>query len=143
MNKVLLIGNLATDPEMRTTQSGISTVSFRIAVQRKYTNANGEREADFLTCVAWRQTAEFIHKYFIKGNKIALEGALQARSYEAQDGSKRYVTEIVVESAEFVAPKAQDAPQGAQKPAQPAQKPVQTRMDTSGYVEVDPDDLPF
>ena len=70
MNKAILIGNLAADPEFRTTPNGISYVSFRIACQRKYTNQQGVREADFISCCAWRQTAEFIHRYFIKGNKI-------------------------------------------------------------------------
>ena len=118
------------------------------------------READFHNIVAWRQTAEFIHKYFIKGNKIAIEGNIQNRSYEAQDGSKRYVTEIIVENAEFVAPRsdAQSAPppaygqqsytqQSYQQPAYgqsaPPQRPEQMRMDTSGFTEVDDDDLPF
>lgn len=160
MNKVILIGNLACDPELRTTQSGISNVSFRIACQRKYANQQGIREADFISCVAWRQTAEFIHKYFIKGNKIALEGSIQTRSYDAQDGSKRYVTEVLVDSAEFVVPKADghSAPQqnygqqgyppqsyqqqGYGQPA-PQQHPEQTRMDTNGFTEVDDDELPF
>lgn len=161
MNKVVLIGNLACDPELRTTQSGISNVSFRIACQRKYANQQGVREADFISCVAWRQTAEFIHKYFIKGNKIALEGSIQTRSYDAQDGSKRYVTEVLVDSAEFVVPKADGhsasppqnygqqsyPPQSKQQPGygQPApqQYPEQMHMDTNGFTEVDDDELPF
>ena len=97
MNKVILVGNLASDPEFRATQSGIAQCSFRVAVQRRYANAQGEREADFLTCVAWRQTAEFDHKYFAKGNSIGLTGSLKSRAYDAQDGSKRYVTELNVE----------------------------------------------
>ena len=112
MNKVILIGNLAADPEFRTTQSGISQCNFRLAVQRKYANQQGVREADFFTCVAWRGTAEFVHRYFIKGNKMALEGSLQSRSYDAQDGSKRYVTEVLVDNVEFVVPKADGQPSG-------------------------------
>lgn len=165
MNKVILIGNLAADPEMRTTQSGIPCASFRIAVQRKYANQQGVREADFISCVAWRQTAEFVYKHFIKGNKLALEGSLQTRSYDAQDGSKRYVTEVLVDNVEFVTPKAdgQGAPPqqnyGQQSYGQPAygqnyshssyqqppaqQRPEQMRMDTNGFTEVDDDELPF
>lgn len=129
MNKVIMIGNIATDIEMRTTQSGVANCSFRIAVQRKFKNANGEYESDFLSVVAWRQTAEFIHKYFSKGSKIAIEGSLQARSYDAQDGSKRYVTEIVADQAEFVAPRKDDA-----QPSKPSNE---------GFTEVDDNELPF
>ena len=152
MNKVILIGNLACDPEFRTTQSGISCISFRIAVQRRYTNQQtGQREADFISCVAWRQTAEFIQRYFIKGNKMALEGSLQCRSYDAQDGSKRYVTEVLVDNVEFVTPKS-DTSAGAPPPnygqqsygqAAPQQRPEQLRMDTNGFTEVDDDEQPF
>lgn len=147
MNKVILIGNLAADPEFRTTQSEISNVSFRIAVQRRYTNQQGIREADFISCVAWRQTAEFIHRYFIKGNKMAIEGCLQTRSYDAQDGSKRYVTEVLVDNVEFVTPKTgTPSPSHGQQgygQAAPQQRPEQMRMDTSGFTEVDDDELPF
>ena len=156
MNKAILIGNLAADPEFRTTPNGISYVSFRIACQRRYANQQGVREADFISCCAWRQTAEFIHKYFIKGNKIGVEGSIQTRSYDAQDGSKRYVTEVLVDNAEFVTPKS-DGQQGYQQPgygqqsypqqgySQPApqQRPEQMRMDTNGFTEVDDDELPF
>lgn len=162
MNKVILIGNLAADPEFRTTPNGISYVSFRIACQRRYANQQGVREADFISCCAWRQTAEFIHRYFIKGNKIAVEGSIQTRSYDAQDGSKRYVTEVLVDNAEFVTPKS-DGQYGAPPPAYgqqsypqqpgygqqgygqsaPPQRPEQMRMDTNGFTEVDDDELPF
>ena len=77
MNKVILIGNLANDPEAHTTQSGISRSTFRLAVQRKYANAQGVREADFLTIVAWRNTADFCNSYLVKGRKIAVEGSIQ------------------------------------------------------------------
>lgn len=159
MNKAILIGNLATDPEFRTTPNGIGYVSFRIACQRKYANQQGVREADFINCCAWRQTAEFIHKYFIKGNKISIEGSIQTRSYDVQDGSKRYVTEVLVDSAEFVVPRADghSAPQqnygqqdyppqnyqqsGYNQPT--SQRQEQMRMDTNGFTEVDDDELPF
>ena len=151
MNKVILIGNLAADPEFRTTPNGISYVSFRIACQRRYANQQGVREADFISCCAWRQTAEFIHRYFIKGNKIGVSGSLQTRSYDAQDGSKRYVTEVLVDDAEFVAPKgdgqtaAQSPGYGQQTSSQsaPQQRPEQLRMDTSGFTEDDDNELPF
>ncbi len=110
MNKWLGVGNIARDIEFRTTQSGIDVCSFTIACNRRYVDKiSGKREADFISCVAYRQTAEFIHKYFEKGMKIGIVGALQTRSYDAQDGSKRYVTEVLVDEAEFVSPKAGQA----------------------------------
>ena len=133
MNKVILIGNLANDPESRTTQSGIAQCSFRIAVQRRFKGANGERETDFLPVVCWRQTAEFAQRYLAKGRKVAVEGSIQTRSYDAQDGSKRYVTEIIADSLEAVGSRDESA-QGTQKPAQNHQ---------AGFTEVDDDELPF
>ena len=110
MNKWLGVGNIASDIGYRTTQSGIDVCYFTIACNRRYVDKiSGKREADFINCVAYRQTAEFIHKYFEKGMKIGIVGALQTRSYDAQDGSKRYVTEVLVDEAEFVSPKAGQA----------------------------------
>jgi single-strand DNA-binding protein len=100
MNKVIIIGNLVRDPEARTTQSGISQSTFDVAVQRRYKGPDGKREADFLTVVAWRQTADFCNKYLSKGRKVGVEGSLQKRSYKAQDGSNRYVTEIIADNVE-------------------------------------------
>src|SRR5574344_1379047 len=102
MNKIILVGRLTKDPELRSTSSGISTVNFSIAVNRNFKNKEGNYDADFLNCVAFRNQADFISKYFKKGSMIGVEGRVQTRSYDAQDGSKRYVTEIVVENAEFV-----------------------------------------
>jgi single-strand DNA-binding protein len=102
MNKVILIGNLTKDPEITTTTSGISVTRFTIAITRRFKNAEGEYESDFINCVAWRNTAEFLHKYFRKGQKLAVVGNIQTRSYDAQDGTKRYVTEVVADEVEFV-----------------------------------------
>ena len=142
MNKVILIGNIANDPESRTTQSGIAQCSFRLAVQRRFKGANGERETDFLPVVCWRQTAEFAQRYLAKGRKVAVEGSIQTRSYDAQDGSKRYVTEIIADSVEAVGGR-EDGAQNAQntRGTQNAQKPVQNRQDE--FTEVDDDELPF
>lgn len=104
MNKAFLIGNLTKDPEMTTTSNGISVTRFAIAVSRKYENANGERETDFINCVAWRGLAENIYKYLKKGKKCCVVGNIQTRSYDAEDGSKRYVTEINCEDCEFLSP---------------------------------------
>ena len=107
MNKVILVGNLTRDPEYRTTPSGATVCNFSIAVQRRFANQQGVREADFINCVAWRQQADFVHRFFTKGRRIGVVGSLQTRTYDAQDGSKRYVTEVVCDECEFVDSKPQ------------------------------------
>jgi single-strand DNA-binding protein len=102
MNKWTGIGNLTKDVELSTTPNGVSVAKFTIAVSRRFANADGERETDFINCVAWRNQAENLAKYCHKGDKVAVVGALQTRSYEAQDGTKRYVTEIVADEVEFL-----------------------------------------
>lgn len=132
MNRVVLIGNLAGDLESRVTQSGIANCTFRLAVQRKYANQQGEREADFITIVCWRQLAENCARFLRKGSKAGVEGRMQTRSYQAQDGSKRYITEVVADNVEFLSPRTAEPPtqnQGA--------------MAAQGFTEVDDDDLPF
>ncbi len=101
MNKAILMGRLTRDPELRSTQSGISVVRFTLAVDRRFKNQSGEREADFVSCVAWRQTAEFIAKYFNKGAKLAIVGSIQTGSYE-RDGQTVYTTDVVADEAYFV-----------------------------------------
>lgn len=147
MNKCIFVGNLAADPELRRTQNDIACCTFRIAVQRRFTNQQGVREADFFNCVAWRQTGENIHKFFRKGQKIALNGSMQNRSYE-QDGQKKYITELLVEEFDFVTPRDREAdsyaPPPPPTPAYQQPQATQTRMDmTGGFTEVDDDELPF
>lgn len=105
MNKVILIGRLTKDPELRTTPTGTATTSFSIAVQRNFTNQNGEREADFINCVAWRKQAENVAKYCNKGSQVAVEGRIQVRSYDGQDGTKKYVTEVIADNITFLGSK--------------------------------------
>lgn len=126
MNQVILIGNLTADPEKRTTQGGDAVTSFTLAVSRRYKNAQGNYDADFIRCVAWRQTAEFLAQYGVKGRKCAVVGELLTRSYD-KDGQKRTVVEVSVNSAEFVTPR-QDAPGGVK---------------AGEFVEVKDDSLPF
>ena len=102
MNKVILIGNLAQDPELKTTTNGISVATFTVAVNHTYTSANGERGVDFIRCVGFRKQAENIGRYIKKGSKVAVEGKISTRSYEAQDGSKRYMTEVIADSVQFL-----------------------------------------
>jgi len=100
-NRAILIGRLVADPEMRTTPNGVNVATFRIAVDRPYSK-NAEKKADFITIVAWRQQAEFVCRYFSKGRAIGVEGSIQTRDYTAQDGSKRYVFEVVADRVFFV-----------------------------------------
>lgn len=100
MNKVILIGRLTADPEIRATQSGKTVASYRLAVDRAF-KSEGQPEADFINCIAFGKGAEFAEKYLHKGMKIALEGRIQTRNYDDRDGKKVYVTEIIVEHHEF------------------------------------------
>lgn len=102
LNSVNLIGRFTRDPELRTTPNGISTCSFTIAVDRNFTRQGEERKADFINCVAWRQTAELISRYFKKGNLIALEGSIQTRNWDDNEGKRHYATEVVVDRVHFV-----------------------------------------
>ncbi len=102
LNKVILIGHLTADPELKQTPTGVSVCSFSIGVTRKYSKAGEQAQSDFINIVAWRNTAEFISKYFKKGNAICICGSLQSRSWTAQDGSKRYATEVIADEANFV-----------------------------------------
>ena len=113
MNKVILIGRLSQDPEMRTTPNGVATTTFSVAVSRNFTNQNGERETDFFRCVAWRKQAENIAKYTQKGSQVAVEGRLQNRSYDAQDGTKRYVTEVIADNVTFLGSRVDGANQSS------------------------------
>ena len=95
---------MTKDPDLRYTQSGTAVANFTLAVNRRY-SPNGEQEADFINCVAWQKAAEFVANYFTKGKQMALEGRLQVRSYDGNDGQRRWVTEVVVEQMEFVGSK--------------------------------------
>lgn len=143
MNKVILIGNLANDPEAFTTQSGISRSTFRIAVQRRFANAQGVREADFLTVVAWRQSADFCNRYLTKGSKVAVEGSIQVRSYDAQDGSKRYVTEIIADSVESVGSRGDGQARPRDNGPTPPPPAPPAGPATNDFTEVEDDELPF
>ena len=146
MNSVALVGNLTRDPEYGHTQNDIAYCRFTVACNRRFTNQQGVREADYINCIAWRGAADFIHRYFIKGNKIAINGSIQTGSYTAQDGTKRYTTDVVVENAEFVTPR-QEGQQGGGSlpppPPPPEPRNEQQRMDYNDFTEVDDDELPF
>jgi single-strand DNA-binding protein len=143
MNKVILIGNLAADPEMRQTGSGISVCTFRLAVQRRFSNAQGVREADFFNIVAWRQTAELCSRFLTKGRKCAVVGSLQNRSYDAQDGTKRYITEVVADEVEFIGGQQGNQNQGNYGEVPPPPAPPASYQSNTGFTQVDDDELPF
>ena len=124
MNKVMLIGNLAADPELKQTASGKYTTEIRLGVNRRGRDAG----CDWLSVVCWQTTAETVCKYLHKGDKIAVSGRLQSRSYEAKDGGKRYVTEVVADEVEFLPRRAAG---------------TETAHDSEGFVQVQDDDLPF
>ena len=102
MNNITLLGRLTKDPELRTTPTGRNVCQFSVAVSRNFTNANGEREADFINCVVWDKQAENLVKYQKKGNQIAVEGRIQTRNYDDKDGKKVYVTEILASNISFL-----------------------------------------
>lgn len=101
INKVVLMGRIATSLELKTAASGVSVTTFRLAVEREYTKAGEERKVDFIDIVCWRHTAEFVCRYFGKGSLIALEGQLQTRTYQAKDGTNRNVVEVVADNVSF------------------------------------------
>ena len=151
MNKAILVGNLTRDPESRTTPSGVSCVTFTVACSRRFVNQQGVREADFINCVAWRNTADFIARYFTKGSRIGVEGTIQTRSYDAQDGTKRYVTEVVVDNAEFVGGRNDSGRSRDDIPVPPAPPAGASGAGFTGgnapvgggFTEVEDDELPF
>lgn len=133
MNKSILLGRLTKDVELKTSPQGVSVCSFTLAVNRRFKNANGEYDADFINCVAWRATAEFIAKHFGKGKMIGVIGALQSRSWEGQDGKTQYATEVVVDEAYFAGEKKETASDNRPEASFPAFPPINDEGD----------DLPF
>ena len=112
-NRAVLIGRLTADPELKTTQSGVSVCSFTLAVDRRFKGQDGERKADFIGIVTWRQTAEFVSRFFHKGDPIGIEGSIQTRNYEDKNGNKRTAVEVVADGAFFVGGKTHDGGKNA------------------------------
>lgn len=152
MNVVCLIGRLVADPELKHTQANVSVCSFRIAVDRTYQAKGQERQADFINIVAWRQSAEFICRYFHKGSRISIVGSLQSRDYTDQNGNKRTVYEVVCDNVGFVDPKNSNNGGGYQPAYQSADSQIPTYTESqpafstaNGDFEeiVGDDELPF
>lgn len=133
MNKVFLIGNLTKDPELSQTNNGISFCRFTLAVPRRFQNAAGERETDFLNIIVWRNQAENCHKYLRKGSKASVLGAIQTSNYEAQDGTRKYVTDIVADEVEFLSTKSSSDSASAKKESE----------EVTELQPIDDDSLPF
>lgn len=133
MNRAILIGRLTKDPELRYTPSGVATTSFTLAVDRPFTNQNGDRETDFLTIITWRKQAENCANYLSKGRLVAVEGRIQTRSYENSNGQRVYVTEVIADSVKFLESGRSDNKKREEDPFSADGMPV----------NISPDDLPF
>lgn len=145
MNKVILVGRLTKDPELRATTSGVSVASFTVACDRRFVKQGEERKADFINCIAWRQSAEAISRYFKKGDRIALEGSIQVRDWQDNDGKKHYATEVIVDAWEFAQSKSEttfrpEDSNGYSGDGPSMEKPAD---DIDGFMPVDDEDLPF
>jgi single-strand DNA-binding protein len=169
MNRVVLVGRLTKDPDLRYTPNGVPVATFTLAVNRSFTNQQGERETDFINCVVWRRPAENVANFLKKGSLAGVDGRIQTRNYEGQDGKRVYVTEVLAESVQFLepknaagagrgdndhfnAPREQNAPYGGnnnnQNQRQNNNNQGFTRMDDdpfagSGQIDISDDDLPF
>lgn len=129
MNRVVLVGRLTKDPELRYTPQGTAVATFTLAVNRSFTNQAGEREADFINCVVWKKPAENVANFLKKGSLAGVDGRLQSRSYEDQSGKKIYVTEVVAESVQFLEPKGQSNNQNTNQSSPPVNKPPKDNND--------------
>ena len=145
-NKVILIGNMTADPELKQTAGGISVCSFSIAINRRFAKGEqGQQNVDFINIVTWRQSAEFVSRYFKKGNPILVCGQLQTRNWTDNQGAKRYVTEVVADEVSFVAPaSANNAQAGAGYTPEAYGAPTYNSAPTASFEEIPNDEsLPF
>jgi single-strand DNA-binding protein len=143
MNRVILVGRLTKDPELKYTPNGVAVCSFTLAVNRNFKNAQGESEADFINSVVWRKAAENTANYTKKGSLVGVDGRIQTRSYDDSEGKKRYVTEVVADSVQFLDTKGSG---GGQQQQQPQSKPNKTDGDPfagGGQIDISDDSLPF
>ncbi|AKS69783.1 single-stranded DNA-binding protein [Staphylococcus schleiferi] len=139
LNRVVLVGRLTKDPELRTTQSGVEVATFTLAVNRNFKSKNGEQQADFINCIVFRKQAENVNNYLNKGSLAGVDGRLQSRSYENQEGRRVFVTEVVCDSVQFLEPKSNNQSQ------QQGQAPARDNpfANANGPIDIDDEDLPF
>lgn len=145
INRVVLVGRLTKDPELRYTANNIAVVSFTLAVNRNFTTQDGQQEADYLPCVAWRKQAENIAKYVGKGSMVAVDGRIQTRNYEAQDGTRRYITEIVCDNTRFLDTRSpsESSVDSTSQPFPDMSEPKEDPFASLQDIEIGDDDLPF
>ncbi|MBQ6020591.1 MAG: single-stranded DNA-binding protein [Clostridia bacterium] len=148
LNSAIIMGRLTFDPELRTTNTGLSVTTFTVAVDRGYVKPGEQKKTDFIRCVAWRQQAEFVTKYFRKGSMIAVQGSIQVRNYEDRNGQKREQTEIVVDTVSFCGSKSESGTSGAPMNGAPAADngaPAYGNGTAADFAQELPgdDDLPF
>ena len=144
LNNAVIMGRLVADPELRTTGSGVSVTSFTVAVDRRFANKDEEKQADFIDVVAWRQTADFVCKYFRKGSMIAVQGYIQTRMYEDKDGNKRKAVEIVADNVSFCGSKSDSKPSAdTDKTAPTPNINSMYGQSADDFKEVPEDNLPF
>jgi single-strand DNA-binding protein len=143
MNRVILVGRLTKDPELRYTPSGVAVATFTLAINRTYTNQQGEREADFINVVVWRKPAENVANYLKKGSLAGVDGRLQTRSFEGQDGKRVYVTEVVADSVQFLEPKGTQQQNTRNDYKPPKDDYNDPFMNDGQPIDIDDSSLPF
>ncbi|MFQ3902752.1 single-stranded DNA-binding protein [Staphylococcus sp. 50Mo3-1] len=148
INRIVLVGRLTKDPEFITTPSGVSVATFTLAVNRTFTNAQGEREADFVNCVVFKKQAENVNKYLSKGKLAGVDGRIQSRSYENKEGQRVFVTEVAADSVQFLEPKRNNNQQNVSKGQQTGANNQRSSNDNpfannNGPIDIKDDDLPF
>jgi len=145
VNKVILVGRLTRDPEVKNTTTGKAVATFTLAVDRRFKNKDGQKEADFVPIVVWGKQAEIAGQYLSKGSQIGVSGRLQVRSYDAQDGQRRYVTEVVADEINFLSSSRKDSTGGYQQPSAPRSDNNMSVMglDEDFHLMADDDDIPF
>jgi single-strand DNA-binding protein len=145
MNKVVLLGRLTKDIEVRYTESGTAVGNLTLAVKRRIKNTDGEYESDFINCVCWKETAETMNKYLKKGDPVLVEGRIQTRNFEDKDGNKRYATEVVIEHMDFVSSKKEQTTEVKEelKEEKNPFEDMKEKVEADQSIEISDEDLPF
>lgn len=142
MNRVVLVGRLTKDPDLRYTPNGVPVASFTLAVNRSFTNQQGEREADFIQCQIWRKPAENVANFLKKGSLAGVDGRIQTRSFEGQDGKRVYITEVRADSVQFLEPKRDSSPRNEETNYNSSNR-NDNHFPENDYSSISDDDLPF
>jgi single-strand DNA-binding protein len=144
INRVVLVGRLTKDPELRRTAGDIPVVSFTLAINRPYAKSDQDQQADFINCTAWRRQAEIVHQYLAKGSLVGVEGRIQTRNYEDAQGQRRVYTDVLADSVQFLEPKgSQEKSASTQSPYDYQDTPSTSSYDDEPIIDIPDDDLPF